>query len=351
MRGSGQKAQAPPRITSCLPHPEAQSHQAALLPPRRPDPCTAQPVWGTEQRTLQAGLVSRSPPPMPAALGATKSAVLPGPAPKSFCFCFTVSVATTSLPPIVFLSSVTLPSEEASFSLLYATRRIKVGGGRRSGQENGDGEGTSGVQPGAGAVTVCPPQRPLRLGLPTGSSTAGFSKCDCPAPRACRALQERLWLLGGRGVSRLHKLAGPKYACHCPSSPTSALGLDRVHPPATRPLLVGTLPPPRPGCKVAPQEVPTPSELPTTPLYPFLCHPTFPPADGLLPCKQSRCPPHSMSQQGCRRPRGTWGHRDPGSSLRSTTSWRPALHKFALELCLPRGRIRMALTSSRAVGD
>lgn len=84
-------------------NPRCGATRQPSCPPGHPDPCTAQPVWGTEQRTLQAGLLS-APPLMPAALGTTKSAVLPGPAPESFCFRFTVSMATTSLPPIVFLS-------------------------------------------------------------------------------------------------------------------------------------------------------------------------------------------------------------------------------------------------------
>lgn len=242
---------------------------------------------------------------MPMALGATKSSVFPGPAPGSFCFCFRVSVATTSLPPTAFLSSVTLPSEEASFSLLYTTRQIKVGWGKRSGRENGDREWTSRMQPGDGAAMMCPPLHP---GLPTGSPTASIARCDCPSHRVCQALQERL-RLGEEGVWAWQ--AGWAQIC----LPLSVFTHQRPgfgpRPPSLPPrsLLVGILPFPRPGCKVAPQEVPTPSELPTTPPHLVLHHLTIPPRRQPSALQVEPMSPHSMSQWGHRRPRGTWGHR------------------------------------------
>lgn len=149
-------------------------------------------------------------------------------------------------------------------------------------------------------------------------------QCDCSGWGAAQA-----------GESRLRKLAGPKSACCRLSSPTSALCLDGIHLHAPRSLLLGILPFPRPGLEVVPQEVPadvatTPSDLLTSPLYLLLRHPTFLP-DGLLPCGLGQCLPHSMSEQGHRRPRGTWGR---GARV-PTTIWPPALPRFAPELYLP----------------
>lgn len=177
-----------------------------------------------------------------------------------------------------------------------------------------------------------PPQRPLGLDCPQGPPQQASPNVTAGPAGAAQAG------VGVGRMSRLCKLAGPKSACHCPSSPTSALCLDHGHPPLPHALCLWEsflsqglaaksshrksplmLPPP-----VRTHHFPTLS-VPPPPNRRPLRRPSTLQAELMSPSLHVPAEP----QGG---PHGTWGHRVPGSSPRSTTSGPWAGHTLALEL-------------------
>lgn len=168
--------EAPPQATNCFPH------SVPAPPPASPGWGTSRspPGPGTQEHRSQRGparglgvgtfeVAAARPPPRAAPLGLLSSP----PAPESFCFHFIVPVATTSLPPIVFLFSVTLSS--------YAEPRA-----RAAEQEVWPGEGgQGGTQPGGSAAPMCPKgplERALEgfLNVPLQGSTPAWPCRACP---------------------------------------------------------------------------------------------------------------------------------------------------------------------------